>query len=278
LYNIVEHQHPETADYNLIISGAALFFMIIIWAPKPWLARELNSSAMAGEAMCSLSCMAMTVVLLAGSLIYKIWPGGWWVDSATAIVLAAFFGKESVAMIRWASSASFNGGCCAACTPDPALSRTAAAALSGAELGCCCSSSCSEPRAEPRAATTSKDLMEPLLSGGAPGPAGPVGCCRRTAACAEGCCAGPPPAAAAAPAGLTGHGPVRPADAGGGPPARCCGEGPAGQAAGCCGGTGGSGGGGGGGGSDGGGGGGGVGVGGGGGDDGGGGGGASDAP
>jgi divalent metal cation (Fe/Co/Zn/Cd) transporter len=64
LYNIVKHQHPETADYNLIISGAALFFMIIIWAPKPWLARELNSSAMAGEAMCSLSCMAMMVSLV----------------------------------------------------------------------------------------------------------------------------------------------------------------------------------------------------------------------
>jgi hypothetical protein len=161
--SIIVHDHPETADYNLIVSGAALFFMIIIWAPKPWLARELNSSAMAGEAMCSLSCMSMTVVLLIGSFIYKIWPGGWWVDNATAIILAMFFGKESVAIIRWGMSESFNGGCCGACGPNTARScQSGGAACGAAEGACASSSSCSGPCAR----SCTSDLAEPLLAAG----------------------------------------------------------------------------------------------------------------
>ena len=153
VYNLIMHQHPDTADFNLMVAGGALFFMILIWAPKPWLARELNSSAMAGEAKCSLSCMCMTVVLLIGSLIYKLWPGGWWVDSATAIALAIFFGKESVAMVRWGASNSFTGGCCAACQPSSALSCRSAenscgTGCHGADTGCCSSSaSCGAARA-----------------------------------------------------------------------------------------------------------------------------------
>lgn len=65
--------------------------MIAIWLPKRYLARALNSSTMQGEATCSLSCIQITLVLFAGSLIYKLWRGGWWVDSATSMILGVLF-------------------------------------------------------------------------------------------------------------------------------------------------------------------------------------------
>lgn len=114
---LVKHKSPNTSTPSLIISASALGLMIIIWAPKPWLAKSLDSSAMHGEAKCSLACICITSVLLAGTLIYKYWKGGWWVDSATAMVLGLFFLRESWNMVHWGMSKSFSGGCCKSCGP-----------------------------------------------------------------------------------------------------------------------------------------------------------------
>ncbi|KAL0574883.1 hypothetical protein V5O48_007072, partial [Marasmius crinis-equi] len=91
---LVQHEEPDPSNASLIVSASALVFMILIWLPKGYLARKLNSSAMQGEAQCSLSCIQMTIVLFAGALIFKLWKGGWWVDSATAIILGLLFGWE----------------------------------------------------------------------------------------------------------------------------------------------------------------------------------------
>lgn len=91
--------------------------MILIWLPKRYLARALDSSAMRGEATCSLSCIQITIVLFVGSLVFRLWEGGWWVDAATAIVLGFFFGWEGMKMVRWARDPEFSGGCCKDCRP-----------------------------------------------------------------------------------------------------------------------------------------------------------------
>lgn len=70
---------------------------------------------MKAEANCSLACIALTLVLLGGSIIYRFWKRGWWVHSAVALVFGLYFAKEGVAMIRWAGDPEFNGGCCNAC-------------------------------------------------------------------------------------------------------------------------------------------------------------------
>lgn len=110
-----KHQHPDTALPSLIISASALGLMIAIWLPKVYLYKRLNSSAMKAEADCSLACIALTLVLLGGSIIYRFWKGGWWVDGAVALVLGLYFAKEGVEMVRWASHPEFNGGCCNTC-------------------------------------------------------------------------------------------------------------------------------------------------------------------
>lgn len=115
IWALVEHDEPSTSNASLIISASALVCMIAIWLPKRYLAKALNSSAMQGETQCSLSCIQITIVLFAGSLIYKLWRGGWWVDSATSLVLGLMFAREGWKMLKWAMSPSFDGGCCDHC-------------------------------------------------------------------------------------------------------------------------------------------------------------------
>ncbi|GLB37856.1 putative cation efflux family protein [Lyophyllum shimeji] len=91
---------PDSSTSSLIVSSTALVFMILIWLPKRYLAKALDSSVMRGEAICSLSCIQLTLVLFIGSLVFKVWKGGWWVDSATAIALGLFFAWDGVKMVR----------------------------------------------------------------------------------------------------------------------------------------------------------------------------------
>ena len=95
--------------------------MILIYLPKRYLARALNSSTMAGEAVCSLSCIQITLVLFVGSLVFRLWQGGWWVDSATSIVLGLLFAREAYKMLSWVRNPDFNGGCCDACAVNSSL-------------------------------------------------------------------------------------------------------------------------------------------------------------
>ncbi|KAG1869590.1 hypothetical protein F4604DRAFT_891249 [Suillus subluteus] len=110
--SLIAHEHPSPSNASLIIAASATFIMFLFWIPKRYLAKALNSSTMNGEALCTLSCIQFSSALLIGSLIYRVWPGGWWVDSATSIVIAMLFGWEGFKMIRWASNDKFNGGCC----------------------------------------------------------------------------------------------------------------------------------------------------------------------
>ncbi|KAL0067379.1 hypothetical protein AAF712_005608 [Marasmius tenuissimus] len=114
IFGLVQHEEPSTSNASLIVSASALVLMILVWLPKGYLARKLNSSAMQGETQCSLSCIQMTIVLFVGALVYKLWKGGWWVDSATSLILGLLFGWEGWKMWRWARSPNFDGGCCGA--------------------------------------------------------------------------------------------------------------------------------------------------------------------
>lgn len=111
---LILRKEPDASNASLVIAASALVLMVLIWLPKRYLAKALDSSVMQGEATCSLSCIQITCVLFVGSLIYKVWKRGWWVDSATSMVLGLLFVWEGVKMVRWARSSEFGGGCCPA--------------------------------------------------------------------------------------------------------------------------------------------------------------------
>ncbi|POG65362.1 hypothetical protein GLOIN_2v1667413 [Rhizophagus irregularis DAOM 181602=DAOM 197198] len=122
--SLIQKRQPETAIAGLIISSISLSFMGFLWLSKKYLAKMLNSSTMASEAQCSLACIKITFILFLGSLLYMIWKGGWWLDSAAAIILGVLFAKEGVDMILWARSKDFNGGCCKHCENDDDDTKT----------------------------------------------------------------------------------------------------------------------------------------------------------
>ncbi|KIK77327.1 hypothetical protein PAXRUDRAFT_835022 [Paxillus rubicundulus Ve08.2h10] len=115
--SLVVHDHPNTSTPALIIAAGTSFINVLLWVAKRYLARALDSSTMHGEALCALSCLQFGGVLLVGSLIYRVWRGGWWADSVTAIVIGLLFGWEGFKMVRWARHKDFDGGCCSDCRP-----------------------------------------------------------------------------------------------------------------------------------------------------------------
>ncbi|CAF1638075.1 unnamed protein product [Adineta ricciae] len=106
---LVHHIKPTSSTLALIVSVIMLIFSTLLWLPKPWIAAELNSSVMHGEACCSLACMYSNIILLSGFLIFKFWPNGWFIDSSVAILLGFSFGHDGWSMISWARSKDFNG-------------------------------------------------------------------------------------------------------------------------------------------------------------------------
>ncbi|KAF8580219.1 hypothetical protein K439DRAFT_1619982 [Ramaria rubella] len=121
IVSLALHHTPDSSNTTLIISSTALVIMILIWLPKRYLARALNSSTMQGEATCSLSCIQITTVLLIGAVVFRVWRGGWWVDGATSLALGLLFGWEGIKMVRWALNPAFKGGCCEDCSPASKL-------------------------------------------------------------------------------------------------------------------------------------------------------------
>ncbi|KAH8113888.1 hypothetical protein DFH11DRAFT_281578 [Phellopilus nigrolimitatus] len=114
---LAQHNEPDVSNASLIVSASALVLMVLLWLPKRFLARALDSSTMAGEATCSLSCIQITIVLFIGALVFRLWRGGWWVDSATSLVLGLLFAREAWKMLAWVRHPEFNGGCCGGCAP-----------------------------------------------------------------------------------------------------------------------------------------------------------------
>ncbi|KDR81988.1 hypothetical protein GALMADRAFT_59532, partial [Galerina marginata CBS 339.88] len=101
------------------------------------------------ETICSLSCIQRTCVLFIGSLIFRLWRGGWWAEGATSMVPSILFGCEGYKMIRWARSPEFTGGCCEDCRIKPEskpMEKDAESGLSGLPIeasekcGCCADS------------------------------------------------------------------------------------------------------------------------------------------
>ncbi|MCM2304195.1 MAG: cation transporter [Elusimicrobia bacterium] len=102
---------PETTLPGLVISAASLSFMFYLWRAKLAVARALDSCTVLKDADCSLACITLSGVLLAGSAVFLAAPGLWWADSAAALVLALLIAREGAGTIRAALKPDFAGGC-----------------------------------------------------------------------------------------------------------------------------------------------------------------------
>ena len=115
---LAKYEHPETTIPNLIISLCSIFLTIYLWRSKRELATSIGSTIIASDAACNLACVSLSFVMLVGSIIFIFWIDGWWIDSSVALILAIFFLKEGISMIKYSFSKDFKGGCCNDCNKN----------------------------------------------------------------------------------------------------------------------------------------------------------------
>lgn len=111
LLQLMARHHPPTTVPGLVISALSLACMVFLWRAKRQAAQALDSATLEADAACSLACIQLSTVLFAGSLLFLLLPGLWWVDAAAALGLALLIGREGLGMVRAARSAAFTGGC-----------------------------------------------------------------------------------------------------------------------------------------------------------------------
>lgn len=114
-YNLWIGEAPDSTLPGLIVAGISIALMAYLWRAKASVAAKVGSRTLQADAACSRSCMQLSVVLLAGSLLYLLVPALWWADSLAALVLAALIGREGWQTWSAARKPDFDGGCCGGC-------------------------------------------------------------------------------------------------------------------------------------------------------------------
>jgi divalent metal cation (Fe/Co/Zn/Cd) transporter len=84
-WSLASSSRPESSPTGLALAIAALVIMPLLWRWRLALARRLGSPALRADAACSLVCIYMSAVLLAGLLLSSLF--GWWADPVAALAM-----------------------------------------------------------------------------------------------------------------------------------------------------------------------------------------------
>lgn len=80
--------------WGILIGLIAKIGMPILAGYKLKVAARLQSKALRADAMEAITCGYLSVVLMVGLAVTRLFPGLWWLDSAAALVLVPFLIKE----------------------------------------------------------------------------------------------------------------------------------------------------------------------------------------
>lgn len=97
IYNLIVGHKPESTLPGTIISLISILSMWLLVSGKRKVGRALNSAPILADANCTMTCIYMSLVLLAASLIYQF-TGFGFIDSIGSLGLIYFSiseGKES---------------------------------------------------------------------------------------------------------------------------------------------------------------------------------------
>ena len=124
IYNLIERNNPYRAIPGMIITACSVVIMTALYVAKRYASRALNSATLESDAKCFLSCIKLSLVVFFGSGVFWLDPDLWWIDSASAIVIAVFIAAEGMKTVHHACSKDFGGGCCGGSTrPKNSLLR-----------------------------------------------------------------------------------------------------------------------------------------------------------
>ena len=85
---------PHGSRLGVAITVLSLFVMTVLWRWRLGLAARLGSPALRGDAACSVVCLYLAAVALAGLLLNQLF-GLWWADPIAAVALVWWIRGEA---------------------------------------------------------------------------------------------------------------------------------------------------------------------------------------
>ena len=83
---VVFRVQPERSPLGVALTAVSLVIMALLWRWRTALADRLGSPALRGDAACSMVCIYMAAVALAGLLLNQL-LGLWWADPLAGLAL-----------------------------------------------------------------------------------------------------------------------------------------------------------------------------------------------
>ncbi len=110
---IIYQKSPETTVVGIVISSISIATMYFLYRFKMETGKKLGSEPVMADASCTRSCLYLSIILLASSLLYEIFHVGY-IDGIGAVLIAVYAfreGRESFEKARTGTcECSKNGG------------------------------------------------------------------------------------------------------------------------------------------------------------------------
>jgi divalent metal cation (Fe/Co/Zn/Cd) transporter len=95
IYGLLSHSTPDISPLGIAVSAAAVLVMPYLAIRKRTIARRIDSEALAGDAVNSLTCAYMAGTVLLGLLLNAVF-GWWWVEYVAALLFLAWLFRETL--------------------------------------------------------------------------------------------------------------------------------------------------------------------------------------
>lgn len=96
---IYQHEAPQVSLLGLALAIASVIVMPGLFLLKYRLGKRLGSPSLVADSKETLACLLLSITLLLGLGAYSLW-NVWWIDSGTAIVIAALIFREGFETFR----------------------------------------------------------------------------------------------------------------------------------------------------------------------------------
>jgi divalent metal cation (Fe/Co/Zn/Cd) transporter len=94
VYGLIVHAKPESSMLGIGVSAAAVIFMPYLALVKRRVSSRIQSEALAGDAVESITCAYMAGTVLAG-LVFNALLGWWWIENIAALVFLVWLLRET---------------------------------------------------------------------------------------------------------------------------------------------------------------------------------------
>src|SRR5205807_2577671 len=88
--NLVTGHHAESSLLGIVLTASSVVLMPLLGVAKHRLGSQLGSAATAGEGTQNYMCAAQGAAVLASLAVTASWSGGWWLDGAVGLIIAAW--------------------------------------------------------------------------------------------------------------------------------------------------------------------------------------------